>query len=325
MEALFCRSYGPPSALELVSVDAPFMPTGDDVLVKVHAAGLNYPDLLAIAGTYPIPSQPPFVPGIEGAGVVVAAGPDAKWIGVGDSVCWQNNSRKGAFAEQVVLPETCLAKVPDGLDMAVAACVPTVYGTAGFALDHRAALQPDETLLIHGASGGVGLAAAQIALARGVRVIASGRSAAKRDRLAALGIETVPADETLRDRVLAMTKGAGVNVVLDPVGGALFDASIRVLAPYGRLLVIGFTSGDFGVARSNIMLVKALSVIGVNYGHYLATEPDAARRQVEARLHDVANGCLVPEVEVRDGLSAIPEALKQLKQGSVFGKIAVRL
>lgn len=325
MKALICRSFGPPSGLKLTDTgDAP-MPRQKEVLVRVVAAGINYPDLLSVAGTYPIPSQPPFVPGVEGAGVVVEVGPDVTRVAVGETVCWQNNSVKGAFAERITLPESCLARAPLGVDAPIAACVPTAYCTAAFALDHRAGLRPGETIVIHGASGGVGLAAAQIALSRGARVIATGRSAAKLDRLAALGAETVLADADVRDKVMAMTCGKGVDVVFDPVGGALFDASIRMLAPYGRLLVIGFTSGEFGVARSNILLVKALSVIGVNYGHYLRSEPEAARKAVESLLEDVAAGRLRPEVEVLEGLETVPGALERLEQGRVFGKIAIRV
>jgi NADPH2:quinone reductase len=325
MKSLVCRAYGPPSGLYLTDIGDMPMPGQRDVLVRVVAAGINYPDLLSVAGTYPIPSQPPFVPGVEGAGIVVGVGPAVARLAVGDPVCWQNNSVKGAFAEHVTLPEGCLARVPEGLDMTIAACVPTAYGTAAFALDHRAGVQPGETVVIHGASGGVGLAAVQIALSRGARVIATGRSAAKLDRLAALGAETVLVDAELRDKVMAMTGGKGVDVVLDPVGGAVFDASIRMLAPYGRLLVIGFTSGQFGIARSNILLVKALSVIGVNYGHYLQSEPEAARLKVESLLDDVAAGHLRPEVEVLEGLAAVPGALERLEQGRVFGKIAIRI
>lgn len=325
MKGLVCRSFGPPSGLHLTDIGDGPMLEQDDVLVRVSAAGINYPDLLSVAGTYPIPSEPPFVPGVEGAGIVVAAGPDVTRLAVGDPVCWQNNSVKGAFADRVTLSESCLARVPEGVDLTIAACVPTAYGTAAFALDHRAELRPGETVVIHGASGGVGLAAVQIALSRGARVIATGRSATKLDRLAALGAETVLADADLRDKVMALTGGKGVEVVFDSVGGALFDVSIRILAPYGRLLVIGFTSGQFGIARSNILLVKALSVIGVNYGHYLQSEPAAARLKVESLLEDVATGRLRPEVEILEGLVAVPGALERLEQGKVFGKIAIRI
>lgn len=325
MKGLVCPAYGPPSVLRMADLDDLPAPGAGMVAVRTLCAGINYPDLLSIAGTYPIPSEPPFVPGVEGAGRVEALGPGSNRLAVGDLVCWQDNGTKGAFAESVILPETCLARVPPGVDPTVAACIPTAYGTATFALDHRARLQAGETVLVHGASGGVGLAAAQIAMARGARVIATSRSPDKLARLAALGVQTAATGPDLRDRLLEMTGGRGVDVVFDPVGGDLFDVSLRLLAPYGRLLVIGFTSGQFGVARSNILLVKAISVIGVNYGHYLRTEPDAARRTVEHVLDQVAARQLYPEVEVLDGLSCVTGALERLEQGGVFGKLAIRL
>lgn len=325
MRGLVCPAYGPPSVLRVTDMHDLRTPGPGEVTVRTLCAGINYPDLLSIAGTYPIRSDPPFVPGVEGAGFVAALGPGTNRLALGDTVCWQNNSIKGAFAESVILPESCLAQAPKSLDPAFAACIPTAYGTATFALDHRALLQAGETVLIHGASGGVGLAAAQVAMDRGARVMATGRSPAKLARLSALGVETAPIGFDLRDRLLEMTGGRGVDVVVDPVGGDLFDLSLRVLAPYGRLLVIGFTSGHFGVARSNILLVKALSVIGVNYGHYLQTEPEAARRTVEHVLDQVAAGRLCPEVEILEGLSSVPGALERLEQGGVFGKLAIRL
>jgi NADPH:quinone reductase len=325
MKALICTKFGPVTDLSVEDVAVPVLSRATDVLVRVVAAGLNYPDLLSVAGTYPIPSTPPFVPGVEGAGYVVEVGPEVTRMSVGDAVCWQNNVVKGAFAESVCLPENCLARVPEGMDMALAACVPTVYGTAAFALEHRARLRSGETVLVHGASGGVGLAAVQIARARGAEVIASGRSRTKLERLAEMGVPTVTADTDLRDRVLEMTGGRGVDIALDPVGGDLFDASVRVLAPYGRLLVIGFTSGSFGVARSNILLVKALSVIGVNYGHFLQSEPDEARIAVEALLREVDTGGLSPVVTRTGGLGSVPAGLQRLEEGAVFGKIAVQV
>jgi NADPH2:quinone reductase len=295
------------------------------VLVRIAAAGINYPDLLSVAGTYPIPSQPPFIPGVEGAGVVAATGSDVTRLALGDPVCWQDNVVKSAFAEAIVLPEQGLARVPAGLSLTDAACIPTAFGTAAFALDHRARLQAGETVVVHGASGGVGLAAVQLALRRDARVIATGRSEAKLAPLRDLGVETVQTDDALRDRILALTGGKGADVVLDPVGGPLFETSLRLLAPYGRLLVIGFTSGQFGVARSNILLVKALSVIGVNYGHYLRTEPVAARKSVESLLMVASAGPTRPVVEVLEGLNAVPAALERLGDGGVFGKLAIRL
>jgi len=324
MKALVCSQFGTPADLAIAEVPRP-MPGPGEVRVRIAAAGLNYPDLLAISGTYPIPSTPPFIPGIEGAGLVEALGQGVTRLAIGDRVAWQENRVKSSFAEAVVLPGACLARVPLGVELAVAAAIPTVYGTARFALEHRAALQSGEVLVVHGASGGVGLAAMQLGRAMGARVIATSGSAQKRARLRELGAhEVVATGPTLRDEVRALTGGKGADVVLDPVGGEVFDASVRMLAPYGRLLVIGFTSGSFGTVQSNIVLIRSISVIGANYGHFLETEPDAARAGVEGVLSMIAEGRLTPVVEVADDLARIPHHLGRIAMREVFGKIAVR-
>jgi NADPH2:quinone reductase len=325
MKSVICPAYGPPSVLELIDLPDP-IPGPGEVVVRIKAAGINYPDLICVSGTYPIPSAPPFIPGIEGAGVVFSIGIGVTRFDVGDRVCWQNNVVKSAFSEAISLPETCLCKVPDGVDLTVASCIPTAFGTAAFALKHRAQLKSGETVVIHGATGGVGQAAIQIAIAHGARVIATGGSADKLSQLRALGAyETVLADDNMQTRILELTGGRRADVVLDTVGGDLFDASISLLAPYGRLLVVGFTSGEFGTARSNILLIKAISVIGVNYGHFLVTEPSAASREIEFILYQVAVGRLRPSVEVLEGLESVPESLRRLEARSVIGKLAIRV
>ena len=265
MKAWVCPAFGDPSVLRIGERPATD-PDANEVRIRLAAAGVNFPDLLSIAGTYPIRSDPPFVPGVEGAGTVIACGPDVRRLRVGERVCWQNNERKGSFAEEAVLPETAIARVPDGVPLDIAACVPTAYGTAYFALTHRAALRPGEVLVVHGASGGVGLAAVQLGKLLGATVIATGADAAKLAIVRQLGADHVidVSAGSVRERILELTAGSGADVYFDPVGGELFEASLRAIAPYGRVLVIGFTSGQFPVARANILLIKAVSVIGVN-------------------------------------------------------------
>lgn len=326
MTAILCPAYGGPEVLQFVTLSRPEPGVGE-VRVKVCAAGINFPDILSVAGTYPIPSQPPFVPGVEGAGIVDACGPQVSRLCIGDRVCWQENRRKGGFAEYLVLPEVVLARVPDSVPMDIAASVPTVYGTARFALEHRGGLMPGDWVLIHGASGGVGLAALQLSLQKGARVIALSGNASKRQRLAAMGpLQVLDAERPdLRDSILSMTGGRGVDLALDMVGGAAFDLSIRVLASYGRLLSIGFASGILPVAKANILLVKGISVIGVNYGHYLESEPEAARMMIESILQGVATGYLRPTIGARYPLSSTPQALADLRDRKVFGKAVVSI
>ncbi len=325
MKAIVCRQFGPPSSLRFEDVSAsPADPAPGEALVAVEAAGVGYPDLLSVAGTYPIPSQPPFIPGIEGCGRVLSVGPGVERLRPGDRVCWQDNRLKSSFAGAITLPAQVLARVPEGVSATTAAAVPTNYGTARFALHHRARVQAGETVVVHGASGGVGIAAVQLARAAGATVIAtSGRASTTKAILGAGAHHVLDSGGDLRQEVRDLTGGRGADVVVDPVGGALFEASVRLLAPYGRLLVIGFTSGDFGVAKSNILLVKALSVIGVNYGHYLAEEPEAARREVEAVLDLVAAGTLAPLVQEVLPLARAAEALARLERREVTGKLVL--
>lgn len=326
MKAVVCPVFGGPEVLRVHELDEPeFAP--DEVLVRIEAAGLNFPDLLSIAGTYPIPSEPPFIAGVEGAGTIAACGAEVRRFAPGDRVCWQDNVRKGSFAEAIALPERGLARVPDDVDSVAAACLPTAWGTARFALEHRAGLLPGEVLLVHGASGGVGLAAVQLGKLMGATVIATGGSAEKLRRVRAEGADHVLATgrEDLREAIFDLTGGRGANVVLDPVGGTLFDLSLKVMAPYGRLLVVGFTSGEFPVARANILLVKALSVIGVNYGHFLAHEPEAARDAIEMMLGWVAKGRLRLPVHAVYDLAQAADALGDLQDRKVVGKLALRI
>jgi NADPH2:quinone reductase len=324
LKAIICPAFGSPALLRFMDVPEPAMGS-EEVLVRIAAAGVNYPDLLSVEGTYPIPSKPPFIPGIEGAGVVEACGSSVRRLTVGDRICWQNNKVKGSFAERLALPEIGLAHVPDSLGLEIAACVPTVFGTAKFALVHRAELQKGETLVVHGATGGTGLAAVQLGKRLGATVIATGRTAEKLTAVSKFGADHVlVTGTTLHDDIRELTGGKGADVVFDPVGGALFDTSIRSLAPYGRLLVIGFTSGRFGVAHSNILLIKGISVIGVNYGHFLESEPVQARDSLEATLREISAGnlCACPEEVLH--LADCGKALEKINHGQVTGKIALR-
>lgn len=293
--------------------------------MRIDSAALNFPDLLSIAGTYPIKSTPPFIPGVEGAGEVVECGPGVERLTVGDRVCWQDNVVKGSFAEEITLPETGLARVPTGVSIEIASAVPTAFGTAQFALTDRARIAAGETLVVHGATGGVGLACVQLGKLLCARVIATGSDDAKLAIVRALGADAVVnvRTEPVRERILELTDGRGADVVCDPVGGELFDISLRAIAPLGRILVIGFTSGVFPVARANILLIKAISVIGANYGHFLATQAERAREQVETMLGLVAEGRLSPHIHRRFPFTNCIEALEALASRKIVGKCVI--
>jgi NADPH2:quinone reductase len=324
MKALVCPAFGGPSALEFRDVPAP-VPGAGEVRIRIEAAGVNYPDILSVAGTYPVKSEPPFIPGIEGAGTVVECGPGVARIKAGDRVCWQNNRVKGTFAEEIVLPEAGLSAIPDAVPFAIAAITPTVYGTAWFALNHRGQLQPGEVLVVHGASGGTGLAAVQVGKMMGATVIATGADDAKLARVREAGADYVVNHraEAVRDRILELTGGRGADVYFDPVGGDLFDASLRAIARYGRILVIGFTSGRFAEARTNILLIKGVSVIGANYGRYLEHERDAARAEMDRIVGWIAEGKLAPRLDRTFPLAKGAAALLDVLDRKVVGKYAL--
>jgi NADPH:quinone reductase and related Zn-dependent oxidoreductases len=326
LEAAVCTGVGGLDSVEFLSVPRPEAGPGR-ALVEVFAAGVNFPDLLCAEGKYPIRSEPPFILGIEGAGRVVATAGEANGLSVGDLVCWQDNVAKASFAEFALVPTESAVRVPAGFDMIAAAAVPTVYGTSYFALGHRAGLRAGETLLVHGASGGTGTAAVQIGKHLGARVIATGTSTAKLEVVREMGADAV-IDLTagdFREQVADLTGGKGVDVVFDPVGGALFEPSIRALRPQGRMLVIGFTSGAFPTVPANILLVKAASVIGVNYGHFLSSEPGAARRALETVLQWMDEGAFRPRINRVFALQDAALALGQVADRGVVGKNVIAI
>jgi NADPH2:quinone reductase len=321
MKAWVCNAYGEPSSITYE--DWPERtPSAGEVLVRIVAAGVNYPDVLAIAGTYPVKSAPPFIPGIEGAGIVLACGEGMTRIRPGDQVCWQDNEVKASFAETIVLPEKALVMVPEGIDLTVAAACPTVFGTAYFALDHRAGLQPGETLVVHGAAGGGGLAAVAIGKLIGARVVAVGGDDDKLEIVRSCGADHVInyRNGNVREEILALTAGEGADVIFDPVGGDLFDQSMRAIARYGRMIVIGFTSGEFNSVRTNIILIKGISVIGAGYGRYLLLEPEKARADMETLLGHVRDGRLTPRIHARLPIARAPEALEGIVNRRMVGK-----
>lgn len=326
MDAVVCKRLGGLDFVEFTSMPRP-EPEPGKVVVEVAAAGVNFPDLLCAEGTYPIRSEPPFILGIEGAGRVVATADGANGPAVGTRICWQDNVGKSTFAQYALVPAELAVPVPRGLDLLTAAAVPTTYGTSFYALAHRGGLRAGETLLVHGASGGTGTAAVQIGRHLGARVIATGTSAAKLETVRQMGADAV-IDLTagdFRQQVKDSTGGQGVDVVFDPVGGDLFEPSIRALRPYGRMLVIGFTSGTLPTVPANILLVKAASVIGVNYGHYLSSEPAAARRALETVLQWMDEGAFLPRINRVFALHDAVQAMQQVAARGVVGKNVIAI
>jgi NADPH2:quinone reductase len=295
------------------------------VKIAVRAAGLNFADLLMIGGTYQEKPPLPFSPGLELAGTVLACGPGVTRVAPGDRVMATVDN--GAFAAEALARETDVHRLPDGIDDATAAGFPIAYGTAYGALKWRADLQPGETVLVHGAGGGVGLAAVEVAKAMGATVIATAGDAQKLAIAKAHGADHLIdyRTETLRTRVKEICGAGGVDVVYDPVGGDVFDQSLRCTSWSGRLVVIGFASGTVPQVPANILRVKNLSVLGLYWGSYRRHRPDLVAAGFEELVAWHQAGKLKPLVSQLFDLAEAPAALELLKTRRSTGKVVLRV
>ncbi|OYX26743.1 MAG: zinc-binding dehydrogenase [Rhodobacterales bacterium 32-66-7] len=297
-------------------------PGAGEVRIAVVSAGLNFADMLMLDGTYQVRPPLPFVPGMEVAGVVEALGPDTPGPAVGSpvlAVCGH-----GALAERVCLPASRLIPIPPGMGFDVAAALPIVYGTAHLGLTYKARLQPGETLFVTGAAGGVGLAAVEVGKRLGARVIASARG---RERLALArdaGAEVLidSDDPGLKDRLRAE---GGIDVLFDAVGGPAFDAALRATRPDGRLVAIGFASGQVPQVPANILLVKNLTVIGFWFGGYQTQAPDQVTASLAEVLRWWTDGAVRPHVGQVRPFERFPEGLALLRDRKAQGKVVIRV
>ncbi len=324
MRAVLCTGWGGPESLVLQQVPPPAMIPGG-VRVSVAAAAVNFADLLMIAGRYQENPPLPFSPGFEVAGLVTEVAPDAPDWRIGDRV--MGMLPHGGYAEEVVLPSDQAFRVPDGLDLAAASGFPVAFGTAYAALALRARLRPGETLLVFGAAGGVGLAAVAIGRVLGATVIAvaSGddRLAVAADHGADHGIDHRQRD--VAEAVRAITGGRGVDVVLDPVGGPAFETGLRCLASEGRLVVVGFASGEVGQLSAGMALGKNMDLIGCYWGAYRGTDPQRVRSVYDELGRWVAAGRLRPRVAAQLPLQDAARALGLLRDRGVAGKIVLTM
>lgn len=321
MRAVLCRELKGPDGLSIADVPSPALGGPTSVRIAMHAAGINFADTLIVAGQYQEKPALPFVPGLEGAGVVVEVGAAVTRVKPGDRV--MATFIQGAFAEEAVTEENEVWPIPSSMDFATAAGFSVTYGTSHVGLKHRAALKAGETLLVHGAAGGVGLTAVELGKLMGATVIATASSAAKLALARAYGADHVidTSSDDLRERVRAITGGRGADVIYDPVGGDLFDASVRLLSWEGRLLVVGFASGRIPQAPANILLVKNCSVVGFFWGAYRKNGPAVMRASFEELLNWYAAGRLKPHVSKRYDLAEAGQAMTEMQQRRITGKV----
>jgi len=324
MKAVLCKSFGMPEDLVLEDVAAPVAGRGE-VLVDVYATALNFPDVLMIQGKYQSQPPMPFAPGGEMAGVVAAVGDGVTRFKVGDRVF--GGVGFGGFAEQVVVKERALRTMPASMSFQEASGISTTYGTSFYALKQRAALRPGETLLVLGAAGGVGLAAVELGKAMGARVIAAASSADKLEAARRSGADELIdySDGELKEKVKALTGGAGADVIYDPVGGDLFQQCLRCINWYGRLLVIGFAGGEIPKVPANLILLKSCSVVGVFYGAWSAREPVEAASNFQEILGFYERGLIKPMIGREYPLSEYAAALRCLMNREAIGKVVVNV
>ena len=323
MKAMLCKAFGPPETLMLEETEPP--PLGAaDVRVRVRAAGVNFFDTLIIEGNYQVKPSFPFAPGAEMAGEVIEVGAEVTSVKAGERVM-SATGHHGAFAEEAVVPATHAIPIPDGMDDETAAAMPIAYGTMAHALIERGALQAGETVLVHGASGGVGLAAVDIAGAMGARVIGTGGDDTKLQVALDHGCEAVInyRGGPFKDTVKELTGGDGADVICDAVGGDVFDQSLRCINWDGRLLVIGFASGRIPEAPANLPLLKSCSIVGVFWGRWKDRDPVGHRRNMERVFAWWKEGKVRPHVSQTFALAEVPAALNALLERKITGKAVV--
>ena len=324
MRALVCKEYGPPESLVIEEHDDP-VPGPGQVCIDVAAAGINFPDVLSIAGKYQVKTPTPFIPGNEAAGIVAAVGDGVTQYAVGDKVII--NCTGGAFAEKCVADVNTTAPLPDDLSFEQGAGFSVTYGTSAHALRQSAKLKPGETVLVLGAAGGVGITAVEIAKAMGARVIAAASSDAKLEFARSAGAdETINYSTTpLKETVKELTGGKGADVVYDPVGGELADQAFRATAWHGRYLVIGFASGDIPKFPANIALLKEASIIGVWWGTWAMKNPELQRQNMLEMVKLVRAGKVSPRVTESYSLDKFAAAFKAITERRALGKVTLRM
>ncbi len=318
MRAVFCETLDGPDALVVREVDEPGDPGAGEIKVAVQARGLSFTDVLMSRGEYQMKPNLPFVIGGEGAGIVSAVGKDVADIAVGDRVLVP-----AGCIEQVVIPAARATPVPNGVALDAAASFRSNYATALYAMQ-RGRLQGGEMLLVHGAAGGVGLATVDIGKLMGATVIATAGSDEKLEVVGRMGADhLINYRGGFRQAVKELTGGKGADVIFDPVGGDVFDESMRCVAPFGRILIVGFTGGRAALAKTNHLLIKDAEAIGFTIGGLARHDPAWAARNQRILLGYLGSGRISPYVSHRLPLERTAEGLRLITERQVVGKVVI--
>ncbi|TGN40094.1 NADPH:quinone oxidoreductase family protein [Marinobacter confluentis] len=324
MRAILCKEYGPAEKLVIEDIASPEV-KGRGVKVRVKAAGLNFPDTLIIEGKYQLKPTMPFSPGGEMSGEVIEVGEKVTRFKPGDRVAGLTGY--GAFAEEVIVPEQNILPIPESMSDEKAAAFSMVYGTSYYALKQRANIQPGETLLVLGASGGVGLATIELGKAMGAKVIAAASTAEKLAVAKEAGADELInyTEEPLKEAVKKLTNSKGVDVIYDPVGGDFTEQALRAMAWNGRHLIIGFAAGDIPQIPANLTLLKGCSVVGVFWGSFTQREPENSAKNMMELLQMFAEGKIDPRISQVFEFEDYAKALGALTGRTATGKIVLKV
>jgi NADPH:quinone reductase len=322
MKAVMCTAWGLPETLVVQEVLSPTPKVGQ-VLIEVHAAGVNFPDTLIIQKKYQFVPELPFSPGGEVAGVVKALGEGVSHLKIGDRVI--GSATYGGFAQELLVQAERVIPIPNGMDFPTASAYVLAYGTSLHALKDRGKLRAGETLLVLGAAGGVGVAAIEIGKAMGARVIACASSQDKLDLCRVHGAdETINyATEDMRERIKALTGGKGPNVIYDPVGGSYSEAAFRSIAWEGRHLVVGFAAGEIPKLALNLTLLKSADVVGVFWGGFLQRDASTTRQHMHDLFELYSAGKVKPPITQTYPLAQAGQALRDVMERRVKGKVVI--
>ena len=323
MKAILCKTYGPPSSLVLEDIPSP-KPGAKQVRIRIKACAVNFPDTLIIQGLYQFKPPLPFTPGGDVAGIVEEVGAEVKHLKVGDKVF--GVVPIGGFAEEVIADAKSTFPIPDGLDFKVASSFMMAYGTSYHALKDRANLQEGESLLVLGASGGVGLAAVELGKMMGARVIAAASTDEKLALCKKYGADEVInyTNEDLKNRAKELTGGKGANVVYDPVGGHYAEAALRATAWKGKFLVVGFPAGIPKIPL-NLALLKGCDIAGVFWGRFTQEEPKLNFQNTAELIGMLQQGKLKPHIDKSYALEEVPQALEDMMNRKVKGKVVIEM
>ena len=294
----------------------------NELRIEVQAASVNFPDLLMTEGLYQYKPETPFILGMESSGIVIEVGDDVKSFKIDDKVIV--GGKTGSFAEEIVATEDLIRIKPDSLNWEQAASFTVAYLTAYVALVCRGNIESGESLLVHGAAGGVGLAAVDLGMHYGAKVIATSASLSKREFLSSYGAHHVLPDSGFKDKVKELTPSNGADIIYDPVGGDVFDESVRCIAWNGRLLVIGFTSGRIPSIGVNMPLIKGFSIVGVRGGEYGRRDPEMGKKNLEEIDKLASEGKLNPHIHKTYSLDNTVDALNELRNRTVIGKVCIK-